>query len=169
MIYIIDGYNVMHFAAQGAGIEASDLEEKRRMLIEGAVSHSAFTGAETIVVFDAKQAKSPQRHRINGTQVTVIFASSSESADIIIGKLINEHLSRQTGDIRVVSADWEVQKGSLQARVERITPRQYLSEEKNFEKGVANSKKMDRIRWKIEHKLDLETLQKLEELRRGKE
>lgn len=167
MICIIDGYNVMYAMEEGAGIEAGELDEKRRRFIERVISQAALSGDETIIVFDSKAAKSPVSHRIPGTSVTVIFASASESADIVIGKLVQEHLAAGRKRIRVVSADWEVQKGSLQARVERVPPRHYLAEEKNYEKKVANSSEMDRIRWKLEHKLDVETLKRLEEMRKG--
>ncbi|MCL5883633.1 MAG: NYN domain-containing protein, partial [Actinobacteria bacterium] len=71
-------------------------------------------------------------------------------------------------DIRVVSGDWEVQKGALMKRVERIPPRDFLAGMKNFAKKVAFSPEMDKMRWKLEHKVDVETLRRLEDMRRGR-
>jgi len=169
MICIIDGYNVMHSIEEGAGIAAEELEAKRKDFVESVISQAAASGDETYIVFDSASARSPQQHQVEGTPVTVYFASTSESADIIIGKLVQQKLSATKEEIRVVSADWEVQKGAMMARVERMPPRHFLAEIKNFEKRVANSSQTDKIRWKLEHKVDLETLKKLEDLRRGRE
>jgi predicted RNA-binding protein with PIN domain len=166
MIYIIDGYNVMHVIEQGDGIAAADLDEKRRRFIEQVISHATVTGDKTTIVFDSALAKSPAFNSINGSDVAVVFASASESADIIIGKLVQQNLAASSERIRVVSADWEVQKGAMQARVERIPPRYFIAEMKSFVKRLANDPEMGRIRWKLEHKLDVETLRKLERMRR---
>src|SRR3990170_4296928 len=103
MIYIIDGYNVMHAMEEGGGIAAEDLEDKRSAFIESLISSSAASGDETLVVFDSHAATQPQKHRIKDTLVTVCFATASESADIIIGKLVQQYLSGSEGRIRVVS------------------------------------------------------------------
>lgn len=169
MIYIIDGYNVMHAMEDGAGIEAADLEEKRRNFIESVVGYAATSGDEAIIVFDSSVSKTPQSQRVNNTGVTVQFASAAESADIVIGKLVQEYLHGSGERIRVVSGDWEVQKGAMQSRVERVVPRHYIADLKNIAKGLANAPEKDRIRWKIEHKLDVETLKKLEQMRRGED
>lgn len=173
MICIIDGYNVMHVIEEGAGIAAGDLDEKRNQFIEMVVSHAAVTGDETTIVFDSHTAKSPALHAIPGSAVKIVFASAAESADILIGKLVQQSLAGSQNRIQVVSADWEVQKGAMQARVERIPPRHYIAEIKDFmnnlHKGLANNGEMGRIRWKLEHKLDVETLRKLEQMRRNKD
>lgn len=171
MIRIIDGYNVMHALEEGAGIAAADLDEKRRRFIERVVSLAAVSGDRTTIVFDSAAAKSPTAHEIAGTGVSLVFASSSESADILIGKLVQQSLETPAERIQVVSADWEVQKGAMQSRVERIPPRNYIAElerfDKDFTKGLEKNVQVGRIRWKLEHKLDVETLRKLEEMRRG--
>lgn len=165
MIYIIDGYNVMH-AREAGGITASDLQEKRMVFVEDVVNYIATIGDEAAVVFDSSGSRKPECRDLPGTAVTVCFASASESADIIIGKLVQKELAAGSREIRVVSADWEVQKGAMQERVERIPPRNFLEKMKNFTKKLANSSKMDKIRWKLEDKVDVETWRKLEEMRK---
>ncbi|MHB8858152.1 MAG: NYN domain-containing protein [Thermoleophilia bacterium] len=167
MIYIIDGYNVLH-AREAGEINTDELEDKRRILVEDVISFMASEGASAVVVFDSHQAESAESHGIPNTPVTVSFASAAESADIIIGKLVQQKLAGTSEDIRVVSGDWEVQKGALMKRVERIPPRDFLSGMKNFAKKVAFSPEMDKMRWKLEHKVDVETLRRLEDMRRGR-
>jgi len=167
MIFIIDGYNVLHTRIEGE-ISPDELEEKREALIEEVVSYIATEGDEAIFVFDSSVARTPECHQVPNTSVTVCYSSASMIADILIGKLVQEKLASTQDEIKVVSGDWEVQKGALMKRVERITPRHFLAEMKKFEKGVAISPEMDRMRWKLEHKVDVETLRKLEEMRRGR-
>ena len=173
MLYIIDGYNLMHALYPGE-ITAKNLEEKRQRLIEYVVNFIGAGGGQAEIVFDSSSAGKETVRHIPGTRVSVRFATRRESADIIIGKLVGEALKKvgiaggnEFVRIRVVSADWEVQKGLLRERVERIPPRHFIAEANNFENRVANSPEKDRMRWKLEHKVDVETLRKLEELRRG--
>ncbi|MHB1003721.1 MAG: NYN domain-containing protein [Thermoleophilia bacterium] len=167
MIYIIDAYNVMHFQEEG-DIPAGELEFKRDRFIEKVVSFTAAEGTEAIVVFDSRRSKEPDCRQLPHTRVTVCFASRQMIADVLIGKLVQEKLRSQEGRIRVVSADWEVQRGAMQERVERMHPRNFLSGNKNIAKKLAIDSKNDKIRWKLEHSVDEETLKKLEDLRRGK-
>lgn len=167
MIYIIDGYNVSH-ALDSGDYGKGDLEDKRQALVEAVISYIATTGDEAIVVFDSTTAENTECHKVPNTAVTVCYSSASMIADILIGKLVQEKLASTKADIRVVSADWEVQKGSLMKRVERMPPRNFLSEIKKFEKKLAISPEKDKMRWKLEHKVDVETLRKLEEMRRGR-
>jgi len=167
MIYIIDGYNVAHVKESG-GINKGDLEDKRQELVEAVISYVATTGDEAVIVFDSTGSDSTQCHKVPNTSVTVCYSSASMIADIFIGKLVQEKLASTSADIRVVSADWEVQKGALMKRVERVPPRNFLSEIKKFEKKLAISPEKDKMRWKLEHQVDVDTWKKLEDMRRGR-
>lgn len=167
MIYIIDGYNVMHFREEG-DIPADDLEHRRNSFVEEVISFAAAGGYEAIVVFDSRRSREVGCKRVPRTSVTVCFASQKMSADILIGKLVREKLRSRSGRIRVVSADWEVQRGAMQERVERLPPRNFLSADKKIAKKLAIPSEKDKIRWKLEQSLDSETLEKLEKMRRGK-
>ncbi len=174
MLYIIDGYNLMHALAPGK-ITAANLEEQRRALVEQVINFVGESGDSAAVVFDSAQARGATAHQIPHTEVTVHYASAGESADILIGKLVQQELKKAAATrgkadirIRVVSADWEVQKGAMQEHVERLSPRNFIAGLKKNENRVANQPGMDRMRWKLEHKVDVETLRKLEDLRRGR-
>lgn len=167
MIYIIDGYNVMHFLQDG-DIPRDELEYKRNEFVEEVISFAAAAGVEAIVVFDSKRSQDIDCNQVPRTSVTVCYASRQMIADVLIGKLVQEKLRSQEGPIRVVSADWEVQRGAMQERVERIPPRNFLSGGRKIAEKLAISAEKDKIRWKLEHQVDPETLKKLEEMRRGK-
>jgi predicted RNA-binding protein with PIN domain len=167
MIYIIDGYNVLHARESGGEIGADELEGKRQRFIEEMVSYSATSGARCYIVFDSRRSSSSRCVDLPHTDVTVCYSSRLESADLFIGKLVQKMLAETEGPIRVVSADWEVQRGAMQERVERVPPRNLLSGLKEFAEKLAFSEKKDTIPGKLEHKVDVETLRKLERMRRG--
>ena len=167
MIYIIDGYNVLHTHATH-GITREQLEDKRQSLVEDVINYTASTGDEAIIVFDSTGAENSECNKVPNTAVTVCYSSASMIADILIGKLVQEKLSSTMAGIRVVSADWEVQRGSMMKRVERMTPRNFMEEIKKVEKKLAIPVEKGKMRWKLEHKVDVETWKKLEDMRRGR-
>jgi predicted RNA-binding protein with PIN domain len=130
-LFIFDGYNLMH-ALEPGGITAGNLEEKRAALVELVVNYLATTGDRAFIVFDSSGGEAAPCNKITGTPVTVCYASAKENADILIGKLVQQELQNQEKKddscIRVVSADWEVQRGAMQERVERIPPRRLIAE-----------------------------------------
>lgn len=168
MIYILDGYNVMH-ARDPGDIRGEDLENKRKEFIEDVINFLATTGDEGMIVFDSRLSESTECQAIPDTRVTVCFSSRLESADLFIGKLVQKKLSAGGDRIKVVSADWEVQRGAMRERVERVPPRNFLSDMQKFAEKLAFSPEKDRIRWKFEDQVDIETLRKLEAMRRGKQ
>ncbi len=165
MVYIIDGYNVMH-AREGGDIQRRDLESKRAAFIEDVVNYLAAAGEEGIIVFDSRRSEASGCRTLEGTPVTVCFSSRLESADLFIGKLVQKMLSTSSERIRVVSADWEVQRGALRERVERMPPRNFLGDMGDFAEKLAFSPEKDKIRWRFEDRVDGETLRKLEAIRR---
>ncbi len=171
--YIIDGYNLLH-AMEPGEVTAANLEQKRHSLIEEVVNFSAASGAEAVIVFDSSSSGRETANPVPGAPVGVRFATRKESADVVIGKLVRQALEKagknrgqKYGRIVVVSADWEVQRGSMRGRASRMPPRHFIAELKKIKKRVAISSEMDKMHWKIEHKVDVETLKKLERMRRG--
>jgi predicted RNA-binding protein with PIN domain len=168
MIYIFDGYNVMHTRAEGE-IRREELEDKRKAFIEDVINYLAATGDRGIIVFDSALSEATECQALPNTSVTVCYSSRLESADLFIAKLVQKQLSATRDRIKVVSADWEVQRGAMQERVERVPPRNFLSSLQKVAEKLAFSPEKDRIRWKFEDQVDVETLRRLEAMRRGKQ
>ena len=102
MIYIIDGYNVLH-TREPDGITRDQLEDKRQSLVEEVISYIAAAGDEAIIVFDSTVAESPECHPVPNTAVTVCYSSKSMIADILIGKLVQQKLAATRDGIKVVA------------------------------------------------------------------
>jgi predicted RNA-binding protein with PIN domain len=160
--YIIDGYNVLH--ALCPGLPQAELADKRRWLADQLASFAALRGAEVVLVFDAHSAPRPTREPLTGTAVEVCYAGGRFSADTLIARRI----AGQPPDVAtiVVSADYEVQRTAARAGVRRMTPRELGDEIAALDNKLAKSEKSSRMRATLEDKVDVETLKKLERLRR---
>ncbi|MGH3022714.1 MAG: NYN domain-containing protein [Gaiellaceae bacterium] len=143
MLYLFDGYNILH---------AGDLAD-RRELVDLLASFVALRGARGIVVFDGVGEDAAY----GGLEVR--FASP---ADSLIERLAAEH--RSTDEVWVVSSDSAV-RGTAGQETRRLSSKSFLRELLAQEKrGPAAS---GPGRSQIEDALDEETRRRLERLRRG--
>ena len=162
--YIVDGYNVLH--ALFPGLRQDELEDKRRWLADQLAGFAALRGADVTLVFDAHSQPRSVCEPLPGTRVEVCFAGGRFTADTLIARRIAE----QPADMMVVvvSADQEVQRAASRAGVSRMTPLELGAElHGGGESGQAldSASNQTRMPSRLEDKVDLETLRKLEELR----
>ncbi len=165
-LYIVDGYNVLH--AETDRIEPGELEWRRDRLVERLTSFSALLGADVVVVFDVHGARGVTSRRVKGSAVEVCFAGGPYAADALIARRIAARPADVT--VFVVSADQEVQRTATRAGVHRVTPAELLARLRDLEgvakEVVANPEASVTMRSQLEDKVDVETLRKLERLRR---
>jgi predicted RNA-binding protein with PIN domain len=166
LLYIVDGYNVLHAAF--TSIAAGELEERRDWLVERLTSFAALRGANVVVVFDVRGRRGVDSHTVAGSQVEVAFAGGHLAADALIARRI----AAQPADVTVfvVSGDQEVQRTAARAGVHRMTPRELLGSLNDLRteanETLAKPSTSCRMRSQLEDKVDVETLHKLERLRR---
>ena len=160
--YIVDGYNVLH--ALFPHLTQADLDDRRRWLTDQLAGFASLKDASVTLVYDARSKPSPSREPVAGTRLEVCFAGGRFSADTLIGRRIAE----QPADVTtvVVSADYEVQRTAARAGVLRMTPRELGAELDRNEEKLANDEKSSRIPSSVEDKVDVETREILERLRR---
>lgn len=143
MLYLFDGYNILH---------AGDFTD-RRELVDVLASFVAVRGARGVVVFDGVGEDAAYG------ALAVRFASP---ADPLIERLAAEH--RVSEDVWVVSSDAAV-RGTAGQETRRISSKTFLRD-LSTEQGrkVAPS---GPARSQVEDALDAETRERLERLRRG--
>jgi len=120
MLLLIDGYNLLHasdiFADPGAVDESPEgqFEATREALI-GFVAEAVGEkrARRTTIVFDAADAPPGLPHSFRRQGVMIRFARRQQSADDLIGELIEA--SRQPKQLLVVSSDHAVQRMARQA------------------------------------------------------
>ena len=161
-LLIVDGYNVLHALFPGASKE--DLFARREWLTDRLVSLVAHQGASAVLVFDGRGTQSTSSRPVRGAPIEVCFAGGRFTADTLIAKRIAE----QSADVRVtvVSADQEVQRTATRAGVSRMTPRELGAQLAEPAEALDSPAEASTIPTRVEDKVDVETLRKLEALRR---
>jgi len=166
LLYIVDGYNVLHAAFPR--MTRDDLAERREWLISRLAGFAAGRGARAVVVFDVRERRGVTSRVDSGSAVEVCFAGGPYAADAFIARRIAEQPADVT--VMVVSGDQEVQRTAARAGVHRLTPRELLRDLRGLERElneiVAKADDSVRMRSQLEDKVDVETLRKLERLRR---
>jgi uncharacterized protein len=159
VVLILDGYNVI--GALDRYRVAETLDPAREALINDALKAAGWTGRPLIVVFDAHRGPEPERTELRaGGAVRVIYSAPGESADDVIERL----LSRLEGSATVYTADFALQRTALARGSTRAAPREFANLLDELP-AVTRSPEVPR-KSRIADRLSLETLRKLEEIRR---
>ena len=144
MLYLFDGYNILH---------AGDFAD-RRELVDLLASFVAVRGARGVVVFDGVGDDAAYG------ALEVRFASP---ADPLIERLAAEHRGRE--EVWVVSSDAAV-RGTAGQETRRLSSKTFLRDLSAEHGGEAPPQGPGRSQ--IEDALDADTLERLERLRRGR-
>lgn len=164
-LYIVDGYNVLHALFAGAGRD--EIFTRRDWLADRLASFAALRAARAVLVFDGRGPQSTSSEPIPGAPIEVVFAGGTFTADTLIARRI----AMQTADVQVVvvSADQEVQRTAARAGVRRMTPAELAAQLRGDERqteALDSRSNSTRMRSRLEDKVNVETLRRLEELRR---
>ena len=159
MALILDGYNVI--GALDRYREQGSLDAARELLINDALKAAGWTGRQMIVVFDAHRGPEPERAELRaGGAVRVIYSAPGQSADDVIERL----LSTLEDSATVYTADFALQRTALARGSTRATPREFANLLDELP-AVTRSPDVPR-KSRIGDRLSLETLRRLEEIRR---
>lgn len=164
---IVDGYNIVNSWPELVELKSKSFAHAREKLVDILLDFQGFTGAKTIVVFDAGNVKDATETWESVGDITVIFTQHGETADGVIERLVGQMPAGST--VYVATSDWAEQRiifgrggyrlssRDLYERVQKA--RRYR--EKYFSSGAKDSPKLDAS-------LDEHTKDTLEKLRRSK-
>ncbi len=156
---VLDAYNVI--GALDRYRDADTFDAARDLLITDALKAAGWTGRTIIVVFDAHRAPDPRREEARaGGAVRIVYSAPGESADDEIERL----LAKLEGSATVYTADFALQRTALARGSTRATPREFASLLDELPAVTRNPNVPRKSR--IADRLSLETLRKLEEIRR---
>ena len=122
-VVLIDGYNLIHADEYLTDLAKKDMGGARDQILERLCNYAAYTGTETVVVFDAYNVTGSEGYEEDHLGVRVIFTSENEPADIRIGLMTNAMKNRR---IYVVSSDMLVQQDSFEHGALRISSREFM-------------------------------------------
>ena len=156
---VLDAYNVI--GALDRYRDADTFDAARERLITDALKAAGWTGRTIVVVFDAHRAPDPRREEARaGGAVRIVYSAPGESADDEIERL----LAKLEGSATVYTADFALQRTALARGSTRATPREFASLLDELPAVTRNPNVPRKSR--IADRLSLETLRKLEEIRR---
>ena len=170
-LYIVDGYNVLHYLFPGVGKD--ELFARRDWLLDRLADYAALRGAGAVLVFDGRGSESTSSRPIPGADIEVIFAGGRFTADTLIAR---RTASRPPDtSVVVVSGDQEVQRTAARAGVRRMVPRELaaeltanpseLADRPSRGQALDSASDSHTMRSRLEDKVDPETLGKLRRLR----
>lgn len=138
MLYLFDGYNLLH---------ASGFRDARE-LADVLAGFVAMEGARGVVVFDGV-----------GADATLgpLEIRYAPHADALLERLAAEH--RETEDVCLVSSDSTL-RGTSGRAVKQLSSQTFL-------RDLPPAEHRDRRQWSLADRVDRETLERLERLRRG--
>jgi predicted RNA-binding protein with PIN domain len=118
---IVDGYNIIN-SWQELKPDNKPLEDSRDELINVLAEHSAVTGIQTVVVFDAHRVKDSNGLSFNINGVEVVYTKAGETADSYIERLV--YLLKGSAAVQVATSDWAEQLTVLAHGASRISARE---------------------------------------------
>ena len=163
----VDGYNVINSWPNLKGIKDFSYEASRQQLIDTLQNYSEFKGYKMFIVFDAHMVKGSLEKKERQGNLVVVFTKEGETADVFIEKMVN-NIGRKS-EVSVVTSDAIEQQVTFQRGATRMSSIEFYHEVISIEKKIQmkTEKKYLEKRNLLEDRIDQETLEKLEKMRRG--
>ncbi len=156
------GQRADHERGPSGGLDAVDLEDERRRLLDRIASYMGGTSDRAVLVFDS-HSQVLQKTESATRNVDVYFGSFSRSADSIIER---EVYALSAGEnVVVVSSDYQLQKTIFLPNVIRRSSRQFVADLQEHTKRIANPENCITMSHRIEERIDPDTVERLKALR----
>lgn len=165
--FFVDGYNVINSWPNLKKIKEYSYESSRIQLIDTLQNYSEFKGYKMFIVFDAHMVKGSLEKKERLENLVVIFTKEGETADSYIERTVN-NIGRKS-EVCVVTSDSLEQQVAFQRGAIRMSSIEFYYEVNNIEKKIQTKteKMYSQKRSLLEERIDKETLEKLEKIRRG--
>ena len=132
---IVDGYNVIFAWDDLRALAQTDLEAARNALTELLDSYSAYTGCETVLVFDAYRVKGGHGTHETVRRLRVVYTKENETGDRYIERLTHEIGKNE--QVRVVTSDALIQLSAVRSGVLRVSAAEFEREYAAVEAEIA--------------------------------
>ncbi len=171
-LIIVDGYNFIFNYYRAKKIGSDDLSYLRDRLISDLSQYKNYKDCGMIVVFDAKKGQSTGQSREISEQIEIIYSRSGETADTIVEKIV--HAKTDFQNIYVITSDYTQQKVIFKNNIYRKSIREFTIELNDFkkklkEKIAEDSNKSSRSFYSIAERLDKDTKEKFDKLRKDRD
>lgn len=165
----IDGYNVINSWRELRQENTGSMENSRMKLKDILLNYGVYNGYKIFLVFDAHlQAGSIEKKEKVNKNLTIVFTKEGETADSFIERYVNDIGRRY--EVVVVTSDSLEQQLIFQRGAVRMSSIEFYHEIKSIENKIRkeNIKKQTEKRCSLKDRIDRNTADKLEEMRRSK-
>ncbi|MDO4710565.1 MAG: NYN domain-containing protein [Peptostreptococcaceae bacterium] len=167
-VLLIDGYNIINAWGDLAKIAGDNLEEARRLFNDKISEYAQYNGIDTYIVYDAYKVRGVSDREEKIKKLTIIFTKENQTADSYIEKFIHDYKYKRHAMIRVATNDLTEQNMVLGKGAARLTARELLLEVEQSKESIRRIiKEGSENRYTLGQRLDKETFDKLEKLRRS--
>jgi len=166
---IVDGYNIIFAWPELAALKDVKLEDARDMLIAILADYAAMTRQNITVVFDSHRRPDAQASEqlVNG--VRVVYSGRKTSADHVIERLLFE--ARASDEVTVATSDGLQRDLALGRQVKTVSALTLKAQVDGVLAGrnqqMDDNRARSDIARRLEDRLDPETRDRLDRLRRG--
>lgn len=167
-LLLIDGYNIINAWPELAKVASNNLEEARHLFNNTISEYANYNKIETYIVYDAYKVKGAANRKEKIKNLTIVFTKENQTADNYIEKFIHDYKYKRHAIIRVATNDYTEQNMILGKGAARLTSRELYHEVGQSKKEVREEiKQRDRSSYSLGDRIDKETFEKLEKIRRG--
>lgn len=166
-IIFVDGYNVLNSWPNLKSEMKDSFESARKKLIDIMHNYGTYTNSKVLLVFDGyKVSGNLQNKEEINENLTIIYTKDGETADSYIER--NVHLIGRRSEIYVVTSDGLEQQTIFQRGAARISSLEFYNELLKMNEIVRIDTEKGKLsdRNELKDNVDLEVLNKLEEIRR---
>ncbi len=162
-VLIIDGYNVIFAWEDLRELATLDIAAARERLILLTANYAAYSGSETVLVFDGYRVPGNTGEEQERDGIRVIYTKERESGDLYIEKFV-DHLENGTF-ARVVTSDGMIQLTALRKNAVRVSSREFRTVLERADEEIAALllKKRPEFRARLEETPVFDALLRLKE------
>ena len=169
--YIVDGYNVINSWPELLKLR-NNLEEARHQLIQILAEYAAYEKYDLVIVFDAMFTDDEEHIERVNDHFLLIYTGAGETADSRIERLSYD-MVRAGKEVHVVTSDGAEQSVILGAGAYRIPSLEFRKTvkraKKQLNKEFVGHTTPTVARLDVQERLDADTVQKLDALRKRRD
>ncbi len=164
----VDGYNVINSWPNLKTVKEHSYEFSRVQLIGILQNYVAYKGYKMVIVFDAQLLKGSIQKKERQGNLVVVFTKEGETADSYIERMVN-NIGRDM-EVCVITSDSLEQQITFQRGATRMSSIEFYHEVIATQKKIEieiEKRYLGKRNW-LEERIDGETLEKLEKMRRSR-
>lgn len=142
ILYLIDGYNLMHVYEETKTIINDDILSARDKIINLVCDFQGYSNYECVLVFDAYKNNIPITSINKDSNIVIVYTKAKQSADMYIDEKVKE--LNEKYKIFVVTSDNYEQLNIIANNAYRISCKEFINKYDNYKERQKNKNKINK-------------------------